>query len=63
MRKSTVMAKCLVNSNMIPRLEDAGHSVHQVFLDEFPRSALLKLYRSLLDFSIFWTAFIRGLHV
>ena len=63
MRKSTVIAKSSVNSNMIPRLEDAEHSVHQGFVDEFPRSALLKLYRSLLDFSIFWTAFIRRLHM
>ena len=38
MRKSTVIAKCLVNSNMIGRLEDAEHSVQQIFLNEFPNS-------------------------
>ena len=38
MRKSTVRRKYLVNSNMIGRLEDAEHSVHRVFLDEFPSS-------------------------
>ncbi len=39
MRKSTVIAKCLVNSNMIGRLEDAENSVKQIFLDEFPKSS------------------------
>lgn len=38
MRKSTVISKCLVNSNMIGRLEDAEHSVQQVFFNEFPNS-------------------------
>ena len=38
MRKSTVIAKCLVNSNIIGRLEDAERSVQQVFLNEFPNS-------------------------
>lgn len=36
-----VIATCLVNSNMISRLEDAEHAVRQVFLDEFPGENLL----------------------
>lgn len=36
MRKSNVIAKRLVNSNMVARLEDAEQSVKQIFLDEFP---------------------------
>ena len=37
MRKSTIIAKCLVNSNMITRLDDAENRVLQVFIDEFPK--------------------------
>lgn len=36
MKKSKVIATCLVNSNMFNRIEDAEHAVRQVFLDEFP---------------------------
>jgi len=36
MRKSTVIATCLVNSSIVNRLEDAEHLVKQVFADEFP---------------------------
>ena len=35
MRRSTIIATCLVNSNMINRIEDAEHRVEQVFRDEF----------------------------
>ena len=42
MKKSTVIAKCLVNSNMIDRLEDAKNSVRQVFQSEFPNSNFTK---------------------
>jgi hypothetical protein len=38
MKRSTVIATCLVNSNMIRRLEDAESRVHGVFLDEFPNA-------------------------
>ncbi len=38
MKKSTVIATCLVNSNMIQRVEDAEGAVRQVFLDEFPKA-------------------------
>ena len=36
MRKSTIIARCLVNSNMITRIEDAEWRVQSVFEDEFP---------------------------
>jgi hypothetical protein len=36
MRKSTVIAQCLVNSNMIRSLEEAEHAVRRVFDEEFP---------------------------
>ena len=39
MKKGTVIAKCLVKSNMIGRLEDPEHSVQKVFLNEFPNSS------------------------
>jgi hypothetical protein len=35
-KKSRVIATCLVNSSMISRIEDAEHAVRQVFIDEFP---------------------------
>lgn len=35
LKKSTVIATCLVNSNMYNRIEDAENRVYQVFLDEF----------------------------
>ena len=38
MRKSTVIAKCLVDAKFIERLEDAEHSVYRIFLKEFPKS-------------------------
>lgn len=47
MRRSTVIATCLVNSNMIPRLEDAENRVHGVFLDEFPGSNFNRWNRQL----------------
>jgi hypothetical protein len=37
MRKSTVIAKCLVNSRMINSLEEAEHAVQRVFGEEFPQ--------------------------
>jgi hypothetical protein len=36
MRCSTIIATCLVNSNMINRLADAERAVELVFYDEFP---------------------------
>jgi hypothetical protein len=36
MRKSTIIAHCLVNSNMISSITDAEHRVRTVFEDEFP---------------------------
>ena len=36
MRRSTIIAKCLVNSNMYTRLEDAESHVNQVFEKCFP---------------------------
>lgn len=38
MKKSTIISSCLVNSNMIKRLEDAEHRVQEVFAQEFPDS-------------------------
>jgi len=35
MKKSTVKATCLVNSNMITRLQDAEARVHEVFSTSF----------------------------
>ncbi len=35
MRKSTVIATCLVNSNMIGDFEDAEHIVRRIFTEEF----------------------------
>lgn len=37
MRRITIIATCLVNSNMINRIEDAEHRAEQVFRDEFPQ--------------------------
>ena len=36
MRKSTIIAKCLVNSGMIKSLEEAEHAVQSIFGEEFP---------------------------
>lgn len=36
MRKSEIIATCLVNSGMIKRLEDAQFVVRRIFDDEFP---------------------------
>lgn len=38
MRKSTIIAKCLVNSGMIERIEEAEYAVQQVFIKEFPKA-------------------------
>lgn len=37
MRKSTVIATCLVNSQMIKDIEDAETVIRKVFQDEFPK--------------------------
>ncbi len=37
MRKSVVIAQCLVNSNMVTSLEQADHYVRTIFEDEFPQ--------------------------
>ena len=36
MRKNTVIAQCLVNSNMIGSLEQAEHALRSVFDEDFP---------------------------
>jgi len=36
LKKSTVIATCLVNSKMINGMDDAENRVYQVFIDEFP---------------------------
>jgi len=36
LKKSTVIATCLVKSNMFRRIEDAESAVRNVFLDQFP---------------------------
>ena len=36
MQRSTIIAKCLLNSNMYTRLEDAESRVNQVFEKSFP---------------------------
>ncbi|HEX6038555.1 hypothetical protein [Longimicrobium sp.] len=36
MRRSTIIATCLVNSNMVNQIEGAEHKVQQIFRDEFP---------------------------
>ena len=36
MLKSTIIGTCLVNSNVVSRLEDAEIAVRNAFLDEFP---------------------------
>lgn len=38
MRKSTIIAKCLVNSDMIERIEEAECAVQHVFIEEFPKA-------------------------
>jgi len=37
MRKSTVIATCLVNSRMVEDIEGAENAVKSVFQDEFPK--------------------------
>ena len=39
MQKIRVIAKCLVNSNMVRRLEDAEHTVRRIYELEFPNSS------------------------
>jgi hypothetical protein len=36
MRRATVIATCLLNSSMVPRLEDGEARVRKVFEDDFP---------------------------
>lgn len=49
MKKSRVIATCLVNSSMFSRIEDAEHAVRQVFLDEFPGANYLHWDREIDD--------------
>jgi hypothetical protein len=49
MRRSTIIATCLVNSNMISRIEDAEHRVQQVFGDEFPHEDFVAWNREVDD--------------
>jgi hypothetical protein len=42
MRRSTIIATCLVNSNMINRIEDAEHRVEQVSGTSFPKRISLR---------------------
>ncbi len=37
MKRSTIIASCLVNSGMIDELDHAERAVEQIFRDEFPR--------------------------
>jgi hypothetical protein len=39
MKKSEVIAKCLVNSGMKDQMEEAKQAVHQIFLEEFPKAS------------------------
>jgi hypothetical protein len=36
MKRSTIIATCLVNSSIVNRIEDAEHLVRSVFIREFP---------------------------
>lgn len=36
MKRSTIIATCLLNSRMVNRLEDGEQAVRNVFQDEFP---------------------------
>ena len=45
MRKSTIIATCLLNSSMVNRLEEGEASVRQIFLNERP-SADYRLWNS-----------------
>lgn len=38
MRRSTIIATCLVNSDMIQRIEEAECAVQQVFIEQFPKA-------------------------
>ena len=38
MKKCSVIARCLVNSDMIGRMEDAERAVANVFFGEFPHA-------------------------
>lgn len=49
MRRSTVIAKCLVNSDLITRLEDAEARVRGVFIDEFPQAGFNRWNREMDD--------------
>lgn len=49
MRRSTIIAKCLVNSNMIGRLEWAEARVRGVFEDEFPDCSFCQWNREVND--------------
>lgn len=42
MRRATVIAHCLVNSGMTPRVREAEAAVAQVFREEFPESDFLR---------------------
>jgi hypothetical protein len=49
MKKSRVIATCLVNSSMFNRLEDAEHAVRGVFLAEFPKAIYTHWDREISD--------------
>jgi len=49
MRRSTIIATCLANSNMINRIQDAEHRVEQVFRDEFPHEDFAEWNREVDD--------------
>ncbi len=49
MRKSAIIAKCLVNSNMMTRLEDAECAVEKIFIGKFPNSNFSKWNQEIND--------------
>jgi hypothetical protein len=42
MKKSKIVAACLVNSRMIAKYDDAESAVRRIFQQEFPRATFLE---------------------
>ncbi|WP_166820024.1 hypothetical protein [Thalassoroseus pseudoceratinae] len=49
MKRSTIIATCLLNSSMVTRLEDGEWRVQQVFEDEFPNEDFRQWDREVSD--------------
>lgn len=49
MRKSTVIATCLVNSNFFRKIEEAEASVQNIFRAEFPHQSFQAWNRNIPD--------------